>query len=379
METRTEHFDCAIIGGGLAGLCLAIQLADKDIPVVVFEKSKYPFHKVCGEYISMESRPFLESLGLPLADLALPEINNLGISSDRGFMLNHGLGMGGFGISRYSLDHYLFEIASRKGVRVMQECRVTDVHGSAADGFQIRTSAGDFNAKVVCGSYGKYTPQFIQHPNAVTSKTDNQNYIGVKYHIQTDFPVNRIELHNFSDGYCGISKVDRDWYCLCYLTTSRNLLENGKDVKQMEERVLFQNPYLKNLFNNSEFLNAQPLIISNVQFSKKQTDSNGIFLLGDSAGSITPLCGNGMSMGMRASKLLAEQLVSFLRHKQTHEQALQNYHRAWNAAFGTRIRAGYHLQKLFGKSRTTDFALKALDKSPWLTSKLVALTHGEVF
>jgi menaquinone-9 beta-reductase len=379
METQTEHFDCAIVGGGLAGLCLAIQLADGGISVAVFEKSKYPFHKVCGEYISMESWPFLESLGLPLSELELPRISSLGISSDRGFMLDHRLEMGGFGISRYSLDHYLFEIASRNGVRVMQECRVTDVYGNPANGFRIRTSAGDFTSKVVCGSYGKYALQFMHLQEGATLNADNQNYIGVKYHIKTKLPSNRIELHNFSDGYCGISKVDRDWYCLCYLTTARNLLENGKDVKRMEERVLYQNPFLKNYFTNSEFVNSQPLVISNVQFRKKQTDSNGIFLLGDAAGSITPLCGNGMSMGMRASKLLAAQLILLLSKQQTHGQASQNYHRAWHAAFGTRIKAGYHLQKLFGKSRTTDLALKFLDNSPWLTSKLVSLTHGSVF
>lgn len=379
METRAEHFECAIVGGGLAGLCLAIQLADRGISVVLFEKNRFPFHKVCGEYISMESWPFLESLGLPLAEMELPKISRLGISSERGFMLNHQLGMGGFGISRYTLDHALFELAVRKGVRVMQECRVTDVQGNADDGFQIWTSAGDFQAQVVCGSYGKYAPQFIRLHENDALKIDSQNYIGVKYHIKTDFPADRIELHNFTDGYCGISKVDRDWYCLCYLTTARNLISNGKDVKQMEEAVLFKNPFLKPYFTHSEFVNAQPLVISNVQFSKKQTHSNGIFLLGDAAGSITPLCGNGMSMGMRASKLLAEQLYLFFDGKQTHDKASEHYHSAWNAAFGTRVRAGYHLQKLFGKSRTTDFALKFLDKTPWLTSQLISLTHGHTF
>ncbi len=43
-------------------------------------------------------------------------INQLGISSEKGFMLNHTLQMGGFGISRYSLDNYLSEIATEKGV-----------------------------------------------------------------------------------------------------------------------------------------------------------------------------------------------------------------------------------------------------------------------
>ena len=379
MEIQTEKFECAVIGGGLAGLCLAIQLADWGISVVVFEKNRYPFHKVCGEYISMESWDFLESLGLLLSDLHLPVIQNLGISSDRGFVLNHRLQMGGFGISRYSLDHYLFEIALKKGVQVMENCRVQDVQQDGEKAYHVITSLGVFRADVVCGSYGKYTPQFIQLRENENTPNNALNYIGVKYHIKTEFPADRIELHNFRDGYCGISQVDQDWNCLCYLTTSRNLLENGKDVRLMEENVLYQNPFLKRYFTQSEFVSRQPLMISNVHFRRRQTDSGGIFLLGDAAGSITPLCGNGMSMGMRASQTLAKELVRFFEKKQSREVALKNYHLGWNAAFGTRIKAGYHLQKLFGKSRTTDFALRALHRMPAVTNHLVALTHGEPF
>lgn len=86
-----------------------------------------------------------------------------------------------------------------------------------------------------------------------------------------------------------------------------------------------------------------------------------------------------MSMGMRASKLLAEQLSLLFDGKQTYVQALKNYRHAWNTTFGARIRAGYHLQKLFGKSLTTDLALKFLDKTPRLTTKLISLTHGPAF
>jgi flavin-dependent dehydrogenase len=379
METQTERFECAVIGGGLAGLCLAIQLANRGVSVVVFEKNKYPFHKVCGEYISMESWGFLESLGLPLSDLHLPIIRNLGITSDRGFVLNHRLPMGGFGISRYSLDHHLFEIALKKGVRVVENCRVLDVLQAGEEGYHITTSSGTFQSIVVCGSYGKYTPQFIHLGENESSQNSGLNYIGVKYHIKTEFPADRIELHNFRDGYCGISRVDQDWHCLCYLTTSRNLLENGKDVRLMEENMLYQNPFLKRYFTQSEFVDRQPLVISNVHFRKRQTNSDGIFLLGDAAGSITPLCGNGMSMGMRASQILSRELMLFFEKKQSTEIALKNYHHTWNAAFGKRIKAGYHLQKLFGKSRTTDFALKALHRMPALTNRLVALTHGEPF
>ncbi|GLU53842.1 hypothetical protein Dfri01_33030 [Dyadobacter frigoris] len=374
-------YDCAIIGGGLAGLCLAIQLADQGIRVVLFEKNEYPFNKVCGEYISMESWDFLTGLGLPLDSYNLPIINNLGISSEKGFMLNQTLEMGGFGISRYSLDNYLYQLAIEKKVKVLQNCKVNSVSQAGTEFQEIDTNRGEFKASVVCGSYGKYTPSFIQK-NEKYLNPDNRkdtNYIGVKYHIKSDLANNRIELHNFKDGYCGISKVDQDWHCLCYLTTAENLQNNNKDIKTMEENVLFKNPFLKNYFTKSEFVNFNPLVISNIQFHKKQTDLGNIFLLGDAAGAITPLCGNGMSMGMRASKLLAVELIKYFENKCSIPEVSLAYKKSWDHAFNNRIVAGYYLQNLFGKKNTTHLALKLLSKTPGLMRKLITLTHGLEF
>ena len=378
METQAKTYDCGIIGGGLAGLCLAIQLADKGVSVVLFEKNQYPFHKVCGEYISMESWDFIKSLGLNLDQLDLPIINKLRISSEKGFMLEHSLQMGGFGISRFSLDHALARIAAAKGVAILEHCKVNGLERIDNEGFIIKSSTGDFNVGVLCGSYGKYTPQFLAR-KLMDTGNESDNYIGVKYHIKTDLAPDRIELHNFKDGYCGVSKVDKDWHCLCYLTTSRNLKENGKDIQEMEANVLHKNPFLKAYFTNAEFVNKNPLVISNIHFSRKQTETDGVFLLGDAAGSITPLCGNGMSMGMRASKILATELIRYFEKKESIDSVSANYKKAWDHAFGRRITAGYYLQGLFGKRTTTDLALRALNNFPGVLNKLVSLTHGDRF
>lgn len=111
----TKMYDCAMIGGGLAGLCLAVQLAKSGLKVAVFEKNQYPFHKVCGEYISMESWDFLERLGVPLSAWNLPKINRLGVSSTQGFMLKSDLDLGGFGVSRFTLDSELVAILKKNG------------------------------------------------------------------------------------------------------------------------------------------------------------------------------------------------------------------------------------------------------------------------
>src|ERR1700749_2231634 len=113
-------YDVIIAGGGLAGLGLSIQLAKPGYRVALFEKESFPYHKVCGEYISLESWNFLEELGLPLSDWNLPIIRTLRMSSPNGRSLKQELPLGGFGISRYRLDAALADIARKEGVELRE-------------------------------------------------------------------------------------------------------------------------------------------------------------------------------------------------------------------------------------------------------------------
>src|SRR4051812_31354711 len=117
-----QRYNVTIIGGGLAGLALSIQLGRQGYHVALFEKEQYPFHKVCGEYISMESWNFIESLGLPLQDMNLPLLKKLIISAPNGTILRSKLPLGGFGISRFKLDEQLKKIAVASNVSVFEKC-----------------------------------------------------------------------------------------------------------------------------------------------------------------------------------------------------------------------------------------------------------------
>ncbi|MEX0362907.1 MAG: NAD(P)/FAD-dependent oxidoreductase, partial [Allomuricauda sp.] len=149
-----KNADVLIIGGGVAGLTAAVDLASKGIQVVVAEKKTYPRHKVCGEYVSNEVKPYLEQLGMDFTKLSLPEINTLQLSTQRGKSIAVKLPLGGFGVSRYTLDNHLYQLALRNKVEfVFSTVTVVNFHG---DEFEVSLATRSIlKAKVVLGAFGK--------------------------------------------------------------------------------------------------------------------------------------------------------------------------------------------------------------------------------
>ncbi len=77
------------------------------LPLLLIEKEAYPRHKVCGEYVSNETLPYLSSLGIDPFDLGAVRIDELDFSVPGKKPLRTSLPLGGFGISRFALDHAL--------------------------------------------------------------------------------------------------------------------------------------------------------------------------------------------------------------------------------------------------------------------------------
>ena len=204
MEQLTKY-DIAIIGGGLAGLSLAIQSAKSGFSTALYEKETYPFHKVCGEYISLESEDFLASLGISIRDLQLPIINNLNVTDGYGNLYNFNLPLGGFGISRFMLDEMLYNIALQVGVHVFTNTKVQNIIFNNQQ-FVISTNHHQHKATIAVGSFGKRSNLDVKlnRPFVHHKKGGLQNFIGIKYHIKYAYPNDLITLHNFKNGYCGI-------------------------------------------------------------------------------------------------------------------------------------------------------------------------------
>ncbi|MES2005835.1 MAG: NAD(P)/FAD-dependent oxidoreductase [Bacteroidota bacterium] len=373
-------YDIAITGGGLAGLTLAIQAADAGYHVTLFEKESYPFHKVCGEYISKESHSFLLRCGLPLDEWALPDIQRLQVSDTGGTVFDFVLPLGGFGISRYKLDHALYKLALLKGVIIHTECKVNDIL-YRNDLFNIQTGNGEYMAKTAAGSFGKRSNLDVKwNRDYILSRPNKINHlIGVKYHVQYPHPKNTIALHNFENGYCGISQIEDGNCCVCYLTTAENLKKSNNSIQEMEVQVLSQNKQLKKILTEAKHLYEQPLTISQISFEKKTQVENHVLMLGDAAGMITPLCGNGMSMAMHSGKMAFETMQQYLSGTISRAAMENIYTSKWQQAFANRTRTGRMVQSLFGGRFSTAVFLRVMHLFPKLSRKLIEQTHGKGF
>ena len=373
-------YDIGIIGGGLGGLALSILSARAGYKTILFEKEEYPFHRVCGEYISLESWNFLEDLGLPLSDLNLPQIKRVMVSAPNGNHIEQTLPLGGFGISRYTIDHQLAIIAKQAGVKILENTKVSD---ASFDGHRFWITAGteSFFALQCCGAFGKRSNLDIKWKRPFAQRKPNKlnNFIAVKYHVDYDIPSDLISLHNFNDGYCGISRVEDNKCCLCYLTTAENLQKNGNSIKGMEKLILSKNPYLKKIFDSAYFVIQEPVVISQVSFDKKSLIEDHILMVGDAAGMITPLCGNGMSMALHGAKLAFECMAACLDGKIDRLEMEDLYSTKWKSYFANRLRSGRWIQRFFGHPFLSNLLIRFLKPFPAISRWLIRQTHGEPF
>jgi len=374
MKSTTKFFDVIIIGGGLAGLCNAIHLSKEGMKVLLIEKNEYPKHKVCGEYISNEVLPYLKFLEINPFDFGAVKITNFELSTTKNQVISAKLPLGGFGISRYQFDFILSEKAKSKGVLLLQDS-VIDL-AFENNRFTVHTKQNNsFHSKIVIGAFGKRSLLDVKMERDFIKK--KSPYLGVKIHVKGDFSENLVALHNFTGGYCGVSKVENNTINLCYITNFSSF-KKYKNISDFQEQVVFKNHFLKEIFNNTTPLFEKPLSISQISFETKKPVEKHMIMCGDSAGMIHPLCGNGMSMAIQSAQIASGLILSFLKGEiKTREELEKRYIRQWNTQFKWRLKSGHFIATLLRKDKIASILLQFLKQFPFLVPIIIKQTHGK--
>lgn len=363
-----------ILGGGLAGLTAGIHLSKKGLKVLLIEKNEYPLHKVCGEFISMEILPYLNWLDIDPYSLNAVSITRAEFSLTSGEKITTVLPLGGFGISRYALDEYLMKTAKRNGVEILQDQVISMSFSN--DLFSVQTKdKGNFRSKIVLGAFGKRSNLDIRMERSFIKK--KSPWLAVKAHYSGSFPDDLVGLHNFKGGYCGISKVENNAINICYLTNFKSFKKH-KSISEFQENVLSQNPNLKNLFNQFKISFDQPISISQISFDQKEKQLDHVLMIGDAAGLIHPLCGNGMAMAIHSAKIVSELVLKYFSSTNKSRRMLEEeYQKEWSKHFQNRLRIGKWISNLLRNNISAKLLFICLLKSPFLLRKVIQKTHGK--
>ena len=369
-------YDVLIIGGGLAGGSAAIQLAREGFRVLLLEKQRYPAHKLCGEFLSTEVMAAFERLGV-LADVRAAgahPIRRALVTTSGGAAFQGALPGTALGLSRFALDELLARHAAAAGADVRDGTAVRAVEGGLDEGFAVRTSEGVFAARVVLGAYGKRG--VLDRKLGRPFFQEKTPFVAFKAHYEgLDLP-GTIELHAFPGGYCGLSRIEGGRVNACWIAHEGALKASGGRPEGMIGGVMSANAALAGRFRQMERVSPSLLAVSQVSFAPKAPFDGDVCMVGDTAGMIAPLCGDGMAMALSGAELAAPYAARFLRGDLPADAFRQHYARRWKRTFRPRLRLGRLLHHAALRPTAAGLAVHACHALPGLGQWVIRRTRG---
>ncbi|MDQ0057903.1 NAD(P)/FAD-dependent oxidoreductase [Paenibacillus harenae] len=378
----TMHIhDVAIVGAGVAGSSLAKLLADRGLDTLLVDQKSFPRHKVCGEFLSPESRSMLESFGLDdyIQELRPASIERTRLNFSYGKALEINLPGHAIGVSRYALDSVLHRAATEAGAKLRTRTTVTAVtphdYGYLIETKQDRAEAVTIHARAVIAAWGAANRAGL--PGRAEVEHDKEAFIGVKSHFSGIEAEPVVELYFFNGGYLGISPIEGGLVNVAALLKRKEFThaDSDKSILGWIDACCRRNPRLAKRLTHADPVPGTQAAVAPVHLNKKPAAWNRIARLGDASIMIPPLCGDGMSMALRSAELCAPLAVSYLKGEMTLAQWEQQYTKAIRKDFHGPLKWGRRLQWLLGLPFLPRIMLTASPYTPGLAYKMVQATR----
>jgi menaquinone-9 beta-reductase len=317
-------YDALVIGAGPAGTSSAILLAQAGWRVVIVEQHVYPRRKVCGECIAAGNLTLLDELGIGAAfrSAAGPELRRIGWMgatitvtgemppcSDGAYRYGRALG-------RDRLDTLLLDRARALGVSVRQPARVRDVQGELGS-FQstVQTGSSDEHIRtaVVIDAHGSWErgPVFASAAAPLRAPHRPSDLFAFKANFRhTALEPGFLPVLALPGGYGGMV-VENDGLATVACCIRRDALSAcrrslrstsaGDAVEGLLRRVCAGvGAALRSARREGDWLSVGPL-----RPGIRVGEPGGAFRVGNAAGESHALIGEGISMALQSSALLA--------------------------------------------------------------------------
>ncbi|MFX0038742.1 MAG: NAD(P)/FAD-dependent oxidoreductase [Promethearchaeota archaeon] len=344
MSEKIIH-DVCIIGAGPAGSTCAYYLTQNGIKSLILEKKEFPRDKICGDAFPQRAQIHLEKMGI-LQKLIEEKKGRWtaqgGIVSPRGIVYtgdsyaqtkSHLV----ISVKRKIIDDLLIKTAIAAGAILVENYSVKQVAFDKNKEYWIihpkKEEKDPYHAKILILADGasSHIAQSLGIVKGPPETVCSRSYVKAgTYKFNQDGIV--VMPMNLVPGYCALMReADDDLVFCCYIipfgdTRTENLYNIHHDLIE-------NNSFISDALGpNAELeeMKAAPIRFGGIS----QSFDNHLLILGDAAGMIDPLTGEGLQYAMDAAEIAADIIVEAFQQNNFTKNFFKRYQKRWMKSFG---------------------------------------------
>ncbi|MFX0010180.1 MAG: NAD(P)/FAD-dependent oxidoreductase [Candidatus Hermodarchaeota archaeon] len=338
-------YDVCIVGAGPAGSTCAYYLAQEGFKPLILEKKEFPRDKICGDAFTQRCYTHLERMGImqKLIDENKGHWTAIGgLVSPRGitYIGDSHAETGShlvIAVKRKIMDEMLVKAAVNAGTELVENYSVSEVRFDDNQGTWIikskQVEQEEYRAKILViadGSsshiaqslgYIKEPPQAVCSRAYIKAGTYNFKYDGL-----TTFPMKIVP------GYCAFMReADNDVVFCCYIIPFGKA--KTENLYKLHHDLIKNDPFISEAMGpNAELeeMKAAPIRFGGIN----QSYGDHLLIVGDAAGMIDPLTGEGLQYAMDAAEIAADTISEAFQKNDFTKSFLKRYHKLWMKSFG---------------------------------------------
>lgn len=294
-----------IVGGGPSGAAAACSLAAAGREVVLLERSAGPHHKVCGEFLSIETQVILRQLGVDLLAHGAVPVDSVGIHVGRRHATTR-LPFRALSLSRRALDQALLMRARELGVDVRAGAGVQAVMHDAGI-WAARCDTGQtLQSRNLVLATGK------QGLRGVDDSRDT-SLVGLKMHLRLREPATlarRVDLFMLDRCYVGLELVENNAANLCLVMRRELAQQVGPGWPSLRAHLIAASSQLAAHLETAEPLFDKPLaVVCPANGHLDDEAEPAAYRIGDRLAHIPPFTGDGLAIAVASGVLAAQHIL----------------------------------------------------------------------
>jgi flavin-dependent dehydrogenase len=298
--------ETVIIGGGPAGAATACGLASAGREVVLVERAGTPHHKVCGEFLSIETQAQLHQLGVDAVTLGAVPIDHVSVYSSVRTVIAD-LPFRALSLSRYRLDDALLCRAQEQGAQVKRGVSVRNVT-PANEAWSVECDDGEIlqcrHLVLATGKLGL---------RGMIDARDN-SLVGLKMHLRSTKAMRRalagrVELFLLNRGYVGFELVEDGIANLCCVLPRATVARLAPGWPAMRDYLAAKLPSLAERLEGADPLWDKPTAVVCPKGGHLHSEGGpAVYRVGDRLAHIPPFTGDGIAIALGSGALAAEHI-----------------------------------------------------------------------